>query len=222
MTTKFNKKPKGARDGSIRKVYNGVNGTQRRRSASPGNRMDLNLSFSNDSKPRNSQSSLNVETQMSEDNDESSSDDVGLFNTTVFKNNKKSSNEPVRHLFEIQKVKTGKKSTYQGTCSLCDQVVKMGNNSDINLRSHLAFIHERIDLLTEGQKASSKFGKDKNEKLNPEEKSKIDEAVLECIYIDSRSFNDFIKPGMRKLFKILKPGYKPMSKQTVRNRHKMK
>ena len=95
----------------------------------------------------------------------------------------------------------------------------MGNNSDINLRSHLAFIHERIDLLTEGQKASSKFGKDKNEKLNPEEKSKIDEAVLECIYIDSRSFNDFIKPGMRKLFKILKPSYKPMTKQTVRNRH---
>ena len=41
----------------------------------------------------------------------------------------------------------------------------MGNNSDINLRSHLAFIHERIDLLTEGQKASNKFGKDKMKNL---------------------------------------------------------
>jgi hypothetical protein len=97
----------------------------------------------------------------------------------------------------------------------------MGNNSDINLRSHLAFAHGRKDLLTKGQiKKRSKNAK--NQITHREEKEQIDEAVLKCIYEDSRPFNDFCKPGMRQLFKVLKPNYKPMSKQTVRKRHKIK
>ena len=91
----------------------------------------------------------------------------------------------------------------------------MGNNSDINLRSHLAFAHGRKDLLTKGQiKKRSKNAK--NQITHREEKEQIDEAVLKCIYEDSRPFNDFCKPGMRQLFKVLKPNYKPMSKKTVR------
>ena len=159
---------------------------------------------------------------MNEDDNGSSYDDVSLLNNAVFRNNRKSENEPVRQLFEISRVKNGKIFTFQGICS-CGQVVKMGNNSDINLRSHLAFNRDRKDLLTKGQK-ENRLGKDKdnNVTMNSSEKKLIDDAVLECIFDDSRPFSDFCKPGMRKLFKVLKPGYKPMSKQTVRKRHKKK
>ena len=73
-------------------------------------------------------------------------------------------------------------------------------------------------MLTKGQKAN-RLGKDKdnNVTINPGDKKLIAEAVLEGFYVDSRSFSTFCKPGMRKLFKVSKPGYKQMSKQTVRN-----
>ena len=53
----------------------------------------------------------------------------------------------------------------------------MGNNSDINLRSHLAFNHDRKDLLTKGQKVN-KLGKNKDidGRINPGEKKLVDEA----------------------------------------------
>ena len=97
----------------------------------------------------------------------------------------------------------------------------MGNNSDVNLRSHLANVHGRNDLLTAGQlKHRSK--NDNIQITDQEEKKIVDEAVLKCIYEDSRPYNDFCKPGMTRLLKVLKPNYKPMSKQTVRKRHKIK
>ena len=69
---------------------------------------------------------------MKEDDNDSSSDDASLLNNAVFRNNRKSENEPVRQLFEISSVKNGKKFTFQGICSTCGQVIKMINNSDIN------------------------------------------------------------------------------------------
>ena len=169
MSGKFIKNDQSKRTQSVKKVGK-LAEIQRRRSVSPRIHVDLNLSNSNDSQQRFSQNNASADVEMNESENDSSSYDIRLFNNAVLRNNRISENEPVRQLFEIRKVKNGKIFTFQCIFSTCGQVVKMGNNSDINLRSHLAFIHERIDLLTEGQKASSKFGKDKNEKLNPEEK----------------------------------------------------
>ena len=47
------------------------------------------------------------------DDCQSSSDDLSLLNTGIFKNNKKSANEPVRQFFEIEKVKKGGKRIIQ-------------------------------------------------------------------------------------------------------------
>ena len=44
---------------------------------------------------------------MKEDDNDSSSDDASLLNNAVFRNNRKSENEPVRQLFEISSVKNG-------------------------------------------------------------------------------------------------------------------
>jgi hypothetical protein len=223
MSGKFIKNDQSRRTHSAKKVGK-LAEIQRRRSVSPRIHADLNLSNSNDSQQRFSQNNSSADVEMNESENDPSSDDISLLNNAVFPNNRKSENEPVRQLFEIRKVKNGKIFTFQGICSTCGQVVKMGNNSDINLRSHLAFNHDRKDLLTKGQKKVNKLlkNKDIDDRINPGEKKLVDEAVLECIYEDSRPFNDFNKPGMRKLFNVLKPGYKPMSKQTVRKRHRIK
>ena len=64
--------------------------------------------------------------------------------TNKFKNKTVSKFEPVRHFFKIQKVK----NNFQGTCTLCPSscpsIIKLGNNSDLNLRTHLAYIHGKF------------------------------------------------------------------------------
>ena len=98
----------------------------------------------------------------------------------------------------------------------------MNCNSDINLRSHLAYIHGRHDVLTDGQKKRNGKNDLTNQTCSPVEKKTIDEAVIECIYNDSRPFNDFTKPGMRGLFKILKPQYKTLTRNKIKKRMKIK
>jgi hypothetical protein len=76
--------------------------------------------------------------------------------------------------------------------------------------------------LTNGQRnITGKFASDRDI-CSPEEKKAIDDAVIGCICEDSRPFNDFTKPGMRKVFKLLKPGYKPMARNTINKRIKIK
>ena len=51
--------------------------------------------------------------------------------------------------------------------------------------------------------------------ISMEEKSKINEIIVDSIITDSRTFNDFLKKGITTLFEYLKPGYKPPSKKTI-------
>ena len=217
---KYEKKKSGSKD----KVTKKISGNrQARRSASSD---AARSSLSNSSQLYSSQTNVNQHSDYEIDmetiggNDESGVDEESLFNTMVFKNNNKSIYAPVRQLFKISKLKKNGRYYYEGICSLCEHetVIKLGNNSDLNLRSHLAFIHGRTDLLTDGQKNRN----NRNETFNLNDKKEIDAAVLSCIQEDSRPFNDFCKPGMRRLFQFIKPGYKPMSKQTIRKRLKSK
>ena len=151
-------------------------------------------------------------------NNESDSDCSILLNTTKFRNNNKSSYKPVRQLFKIQKSKTG---TFEGYCSLCPTVIQMGNNSDVNLRSHLAYKHGKSEFLTESQRRRI-VDKIESTPCNAEDKRVLDDAILECIHTDSRPINDFLKPGIRKLLELIKPGYKPMCCKTINKKSKVK
>ena len=48
----------------------------------------------------------------------------------------------------------------------------------------------------------------------PKLRKQLDEAIVKCIVQDSRSFNDFNKPGMLELLRIVAPGYVPRGRRT--------
>ena len=58
--------------------------------------------------------------------------------------------------------------------------------------------------------------------ISKSEKSLIDDAVVECIVTDSRTFNDFSKIGMRNFLNVIRPSYKPPCRQTIMKRTKSK
>ena len=99
----------------------------------------------------------------------------------------------------------------------------MSGRSDANLRTHLASIHNMPHLLLPSQsKRKRKMATKKGNKISKEQKLLIDKEIIDCTIQDSRTFNDFHKPGMRKLLHCLLPGYKPCRKEKIRRSLKSK
>ena len=145
--------------------------------------------------------------------------DQNLYQNQKFKNRKKSKYQPVRHEFEIK--------NNCAECKICKNLIKISRGSDGNMRTHLYYIHkDKYDenVLTQSQKEKMlKIGSgEKYPKIDRNEKSKLDEIVLDCIIKDSRTFNDFNKVGMLKLLGVIKPGYKPPSRKSIARRLKKK
>ena len=193
------------------------------------NDIDLNdssssCSFASNHSTRSNKSAINVnhEDDIMEDDVESGTDNVNLFDNKKFINNISSKYPHVRQYFEIEKKEDKNKIIHMATCLFdknCKRIITMNNNSDINLRSHLGLMHGYTDVLTEGQKRKRNLI---DSSCSKEEKSKIDDAIVKCICEDSRPFSDFSKPGMRELLKILKPGYKPISRNSIKKGLKKK
>ena len=51
--------------------------------------------------------------------------------------------------------------------------------------------------------------------MSADRKRKLHEAAIECIIIDSRSWNDFKKPGMQRFLDLAMPAYNGPSTRTV-------
>jgi len=83
MSGKFIKNDQSKRTHSAKKVGK-LAEIQRRRSVSPRIHADLNLSNSNDSQQRFSQHNSSADVEMNESENDSSSDDISLFNNAVF------------------------------------------------------------------------------------------------------------------------------------------
>jgi hypothetical protein len=137
-----------------------------------------------------------------------------------YSNNQKNRNKiaskfpPVRHHFVINQ-----KSTV-GFCSLCNSDVKMSKGSDSNLRTHLASIHGMETVLTTGQLKKTSITD--ASPVSRTEKLFLDDKLLECVVRDSRTFNDFSKPGMRRFLNAIKPGYKPLGRKSIARKLKYK
>ena len=101
-----------------------------------------------------------------------------------------------------------------GNCNLCQNDIPVSSRSDANLRTHLANNHDMKDVLYKSQLRESRQ-KSRGFKFDQQEKKKIDSAMIDCIIRDSRSFNDFDKPGMRMFLKCIKPGYKPCCREKI-------
>jgi hypothetical protein len=128
-----------------------------------------------------------------EDNTDHENDEQEqLLNQKFKNNNKKSKYPPVRQHYDIQ---TAVKNKVKCICKLFFEIIGISSGSDSNLRTHLAYKHDMLDVLTESQlkrfKSSSEvFNK---EKIPLEEKLKLHEEVVDCIINDSRTFNDLKK-----------------------------
>ena len=124
-----------------------------------------------------------------------------------------------RKLFAIE----FKRDKQMAKCLECGKMVSMSSNSDSNLRTHLAYVHGKTEYLTPGQlnryNGNEPFNKTNIPRI---EKQELDEKIVDSIIEDSRTFNDFAKKGMKKLFAFLKPGYKTPSKKFIRKMIKKK
>ena len=102
-----------------------------------------------------------------------------------------------------------------GTCMDCNIFVSTSQRSDANLRTHLANHHGMNQVLLPSQQKRKKNKTEYRETMPIEEKRKIDDELIECIIKDSRSFNDFEKPGMRKFLNVVLPNYVPCCRKTI-------
>ena len=128
-----------------------------------------------------------------------------------------SKNKSCRHLFKI----VSSSNNQHGTCNLCNENIKMASNSVANLRTHLAYKHDQIDYLTPSQlkvwnQRKNKIPEKDEIKLTKDQKVQLNEKLVDAIIEDSRTFNDFAKNGIKKVFSFLIPGYKPPCKKTIR------
>ena len=75
-----------------------------------------------------------------------------------------------------------------------------------------------MEVLYKSQIKKVDLSNDQEVECDPEKRKIINEAILDCILIDSRPFSDFSKPGMIKLIDVIIPGYKPPSRTTIYRR----
>jgi hypothetical protein len=140
------------------------------------------------------------------------------YNKENFQNKKRIKKNPeVRHLF------TTNSGWSSAVCNFCNEEIQMSGRSDGNLRTHLARIHEMSHLLLPSQiKRIRKLTTEKGNRICRNQKLLIDKEIIDCTIQDSRTYNDFHKPGMRKLLHLLLPCYKPCRKEKIRKSLKSK
>lgn len=137
----------------------------------------------------------------------------------------------------MQFFKKSTNETDKYICLKCEEKgkkksLKMINGIDSGLRKHLGSVHDMERYLYKSQQNQKK----QQESPDPPEddttaenttcrlvftreiKKELDDAVLNCIIEDGRSFNDFRKPGMKKFLKLAIPGYKAPHRVTIARR----
>ena len=87
----------------------------------------------------------------------------------------------------------------------------MVTNSTTNIRRHLIYAHGKIELGYKSQLAA-------RESVSIDKKRLLDDAVIQCIVMDGRSWGDFRRNGMQKFLKIATPGYSGPCSRTVQRR----
>jgi hypothetical protein len=89
------------------------------------------------------------------------------------------------------------------TCNLCsnNKRISTNNGSTSTLRQHLITKHGKTDLMVvNGKKKIS------SEPISITRKQQLHDLLINCIVIDSRTFNEYEKPGIRKVLEEAFPG----------------
>ncbi|CAM4822508.1 unnamed protein product [Rotaria magnacalcarata] len=103
------------------------------------------------------------------------------------------------------------------TCCLCKEYkrISTNNGSTSTLRRHLILKHKLKDLILPNIKT-----KRSTLSMDPIRKQQLHNLSVDCIVRDSRTFNDFEKPGIKRLLQEFIPGYDPPTRHTVIRRLK--
>jgi hypothetical protein len=145
---------------------------------------------------------------------------------------KKSLADPLQHF------KTSNKEDYL-KCKICEKdgkekLIKGSSSNDTGLRKHLGNVHHLSNTLyasqlkqkknitvanspdTEDSNATYKSNENSSiTKTSKERKKELDEAAIDCIAEDGRSYGDLRKNGMLKFLSKAVPGYKPPKRTRV-------
>ena len=89
------------------------------------------------------------------------------------------------------------------TCSLCpdNKRISTNNGSTSTLRRHLIVQHNKHELIL-----TSKKRKHTQSTFSEIKKQELHNLIINCIVRDGRTFNDFEKPGAKRLLQELVPG----------------
>ena len=82
------------------------------------------------------------------------------------------------------------------------------------MRKHLWHGHEKAEYLLESQHKRL-VHKENDHKISVKRKKELDDAVINCIIQDSRTYGDFSKSGMKQFLSIAVPGYTPPTERTI-------
>ncbi|CAF1161663.1 unnamed protein product [Rotaria magnacalcarata] len=102
-----------------------------------------------------------------------------------------------------------KVSNVEYECNVCSKAIRCSVDSNASIRRHLLNVHRVDDV-------NPKSGEPKLIiQIDPFRKSKLDEAAIKCIIVDSRPFGDFRKRGMRDFLAAAVPGYPGPHERTL-------
>ena len=132
----------------------------------------------------------------------------------------KRKSKPITEDLFVQKINENGELVY--FCLKCDDKASpiKSNTGDGNLRKHLWHVHHDPDYLYPSQ--YKRLVKNSVQSITPARKKELDEAIVNCIIQDSRTFNDFSKPGMREFLNKVVPNYTPPHRTTISKKLKTK
>ena len=113
-------------------------------------------------------------------------------------NNDSAQDELVRRESIVWKYATRNIDNQTATCLLCSAVIKTTSWSTTGLRKHLVQVHKVPNIPPSVAVKKATF--------SPALRRELHELVMKAIIQDSRSFNDFRRPGMIKFLRKAVPG----------------
>lgn len=115
----------------------------------------------------------------------------------------------IRRESDVWKYAIKNSDRQSATCTLCKAVIKTTNFSTTGLIKHLRQVH-KINIETPVSTVEKP-------KFPQKLKNELHDLAVKAIVEDSRSFNDFRKPGMMKFLKKIVPGKHLTSHKEILN-----
>ncbi len=155
------------------------------------------ISYLTTDQPPSSQSATNPSSSS-----KPTSSNFDTVEVTANSNSDDSQDDSIRKESVVWEYATRNIDNQTATCSICNAVIRTTNWSTTGLRKHLTQVHK---LMTMAPVVAAK-----KSTISQKLRKELHELIVKSIIQDSRSFNDFRRPGMMKFLKKAVPGKHPI------------